>query len=244
MPLPKLPTRPAAILTFPRARTPGRRAAALRPAARSNTQAALAEDDDDLLVQPELDGMAAPAARGKSQIPAPARQVPPPAPRRAAARAERPVKAAPAPAKRAKARAQNAPRKLFVLDTNVLLHDPSSLFRFEEHDIFPPMMTLEELDHQKKGMSEVARNARQVSRSLDALVQDAKQLDDGLELSALGNKDATGRLMFQTTAIHSTLPSDLPMGKADNQILAWCGRCRRSTRSARSCWCRKTSTCA
>ena len=68
-------------------------------------------------------------------------------------------------------------------------------------------------------MSEVARNARQVNRSLDALVQDAKQLDDGLELSALGNKDATGRLMFQTTAIHSTLPSDLPMGKADNQIL-------------------------
>ena len=101
----------------------------------------------------------------------------------------------------------------------MLLHDPSSLFRFEEHDIFLPMMTLEELDHQKKGMSEVARNARQVSRSLDALVQDAKQLDDGLELSALGNKDATGRLMFQTTAIHSTLPSDLPMGKADNQIL-------------------------
>ena len=44
-------------------------------------------------------------------------------------------------------------------------------------------------------------------------MQDAKQLDDGLELSALGNKDATGRLMFQTTAIHSTLPSDLPMGK-------------------------------
>ncbi|WP_268608711.1 PIN domain-containing protein, partial [Escherichia coli] len=60
---------------------------------------------------------------------------------------------------------------------------------------------------------------RQVSRSLDALVQDATQLEDGLELAKLGNKDATGRLMFQTTAIHSTLPSDLPMGKADNQIL-------------------------
>ena len=161
MPLPKLPTRPAAILTFPsgeNARAQGR--STKTAAARSNTQAALAEDDDDLLVQPELDGMAAPAARGKSQIPAPARRCrrPPPAP---AARAERPVKAAPAPAK---ARAQNAPRKLFVLDTNVLLHDPSSLFRFEEHDIFLPMMTLEELDHQKKGMSEVARNARQSAR--------------------------------------------------------------------------------
>ena len=143
--------------------------------------------------------------------------MPPPAPRRRPPAPSAPSSRAGRP--RAKARAQNAPRKLFVLDTNVLLHDPSSLFRFEEHDIFLPMMTLEELDHQKKGMSEVARNARQVSRSLDALVQDAKQLDDGLELSALGNKDATGRLMFQTTAIHSTLPSDLPMGKADNQIL-------------------------
>ena len=109
--------------------------------------------------------------------------------------------------------------KLFVLDTNVLLHDPSSLFRFEEHDIYLPMMTLEELDHQKKGMSEVARNARQVSRSLDALVDDTEALDQGVPLSKLGHKEANGRLFFQTTAIASMLPSDMPMGKADNQIL-------------------------
>lgn len=57
--------------------------------------------------------------------------------------------------------------RLFVLDTNVLMHDPSALFRFEEHDVYLPMMTLEELDNHKKGMSEVARNARTVSRSLD-----------------------------------------------------------------------------
>ena len=110
-------------------------------------------------------------------------------------------------------------QKLFVLDTNVLMHDPSSLFRFEEHDVFLPMMTLEELDHHKKGMSEVARNARQVSRSLDALIQDQRLLDQGLPLSTLGHKDATGKLFVQTTAIASSLPSDLPMGKADNQIL-------------------------
>src|SRR5262245_6990628 len=64
-----------------------------------------------------------------------------------------------------KARPAGAP-KLFVLDTNVLMHDPTSLFRFEEHDVFLPMVTLEELDGHKKGMSEVARNARQASRSL------------------------------------------------------------------------------
>ena len=57
--------------------------------------------------------------------------------------------------------------KLFVLDTNVLMHDPTCLYRFQEHDIFLPMMTLEELDANKKGMSEVARNARQASRLLD-----------------------------------------------------------------------------
>src|SRR3546814_17392721 len=75
-------------------------------------------------------------------------------------------------------------RKIFVLDTNVLLHDPSSLFRFEEHDLFIPMMVLEELDTAKKGISEIARNARQVSRLLDELMQDKNytQIDKGLSL--------------------------------------------------------------
>ena len=60
--------------------------------------------------------------------------------------------------------------KLFVLDTNVLMHDPTSLFHFQEHDVYLPMVILEELDNHKKGMSEVARNARQASRFLDELV--------------------------------------------------------------------------
>ncbi len=111
-------------------------------------------------------------------------------------------------------------QKLFVIDTNVLLHDPSSLFRFQEHDVYLPMMTLEELDHQKKGMSEVARNARQVSRTLDALVHDSDHLDQGVLLSHLGNKDAKGKLFFQASAISNALPPDLPIGIADNQILA------------------------
>src|SRR5512141_1888526 len=118
-----------------------------------------------------------------------------------------------------KARTTETP-KLFVLDTNVLLHDPSSAFRFEEHDIFLPMMTLEELDAHKKGMSEVARSARQVSRTLDALVASCKTpIEDGIPLDALGNKDAAGRLFFQTTAAEASLPASLPAGKADNQIL-------------------------
>jgi PhoH-like ATPase len=112
------------------------------------------------------------------------------------------------------------PAKLFVLDTNVLMHDPMSMFRFEEHDIFLPMVTLEELDGHKKGMSEVARNARQVSRDLDALATDGL-LDPkaGIPLAKTGHREAGGKLFFQTTLLEIRLPAGLPLGKADNQIL-------------------------
>jgi PhoH-like ATPase len=117
---------------------------------------------------------------------------------------------------------QTGTTKLFVLDTNVLMHDPSSLFRFEEHDVYLPMMTLEELDDHKKGMTEVARNARQVSRTLDALIANTadETIEKGILLSKLGNKDARGRLFFQTRLQSADLPEGLPVGKADNQILA------------------------
>ena len=121
---------------------------------------------------------------------------------------------------RSKRTIRTGPPSLFVLDTNVLMHDPSSLFRFEEHDLYLPMTTLEELDNHKKGMSEVARNARMVSRSLDQLIAGTSgQLDEGIPLSKLGNQDATGRLFFQTHFSSSPLPEGLPEGKGDNLIL-------------------------
>lgn len=87
--------------------------------------------------------------------------------------------------------------KLFVLDSNVLMHDATSLFHFQEHDIYIPMVTLEELDDNKKGMSEVARNARQTSRFLDAIVGSTDtDIDDGISLKLHGIKDATGRLFL------------------------------------------------
>ncbi|HEF5152483.1 PhoH family protein [Burkholderia multivorans] len=145
------------------------------------------------------------------------------------ARDERPAAAKPAaaPARdtgattkaRGRKTAEAELQKLFVLDTNVLMHDPSSLFRFEEHDVYLPMMTLEELDNHKKGMSEVARNARQVSRTLDALVADAGPISAGIPLSRLGNRDALGRLYFQTKLADIAPVEGLPEGKADNQIL-------------------------
>ncbi|HWP10415.1 MAG TPA: PhoH family protein [Ramlibacter sp.] len=131
---------------------------------------------------------------------------------------KRPV---PEPAPRAARKAKpTGPAKLFVLDTNVLMHDPMSLFRFEEHDIFLPMIVLEELDGHKKGMTEVARNARQASRSLDALAgAQGADIASGLKLDTTGHREAGGSLFFQTSQLDSTLPIGLPQGKADNQIL-------------------------
>ena len=112
-------------------------------------------------------------------------------------------------------------RKLFVLDTNVLIHDPTSIFSFAEHDVFLPMTVLEELDNHKKGTSDVARNARSVSRSLDQLMElNGHDLTQGVPLSLLGNKEATGRLFFETHAVDVPIPAALPTFKGDNRILA------------------------
>jgi len=118
-------------------------------------------------------------------------------------------------------------KRLFVLDTNVLMHDPTALFRFAEHDIFLPMVVLEELDRGKKGMSEVARNVRQVSRFLDELMSlhNLDEISAGLPLNGalsigddLAEKDV-GHLFFQTQLQAARLPDSLPGNIADNNIL-------------------------
>jgi PhoH-like ATPase len=119
-------------------------------------------------------------------------------------------------------------KKLFILDTNVLMHDPSCLFRFQEHDIFLPMMVLEELDRGKRGMTEIARNVRQVSRFMDGLMAQFTTLDieDGLPLpmplSGIRNGDnlEPGRLFFQTRNLPHSLPDSLPGQSPDNAILS------------------------
>ncbi|HHL19592.1 MAG TPA: PhoH family protein [Thiothrix sp.] len=119
----------------------------------------------------------------------------------------------------------NSNKRLFVFDTNVLMHDPTSLFRFQEHDIFIPMVVLEELDRGKKGLSEVARNVRQVSRFIDNLMtQYDNGIDDGVPLMLDrhldSTKEASGRLFFQTTNFTSQLPDSMPGDVADNNILS------------------------
>src|SRR3990172_5643201 len=126
----------------------------------------------------------------------------------------------PMPSSRKRAAARKRLTKLFVLDTNVLMHDPTSLFRFAEHDIFIPIMTLEELDNNKKGMAEGPHNPRQASRFLDDIVSPAKgDIQRGIPLSRHPADTATGRLFLQTQAINGHIPPDLPMGRADNHII-------------------------
>jgi len=243
MPLPKMPTKPAVILSkedYPKAALPSTVKPIVNTIANESAKPAVLAKQKARLVTPTA-AISATNAPKKSAthtttpkavtiVAAPSVAVAPSAKSIPAAnvvgsnnKKVSPIKTSDARIKSGTSRAADkmGVTKLFVLDTNVLMHDPSSIFRFEEHDVYLPMMTLEELDDHKKGMSEVARNARQVSRSLDALVGDSDhhQICEGILLSKLGNKDARGHLYFQTKLQHIDLPEGLPVGKADNQIL-------------------------
>ncbi|MFG6447331.1 PhoH family protein [Roseateles sp. BYS180W] len=214
MPLPKPPTKRASRLE------PEAFATTLTPSKRARTPAPLATPPSVVAAAPVQPAAAAPAALlKKSTPPAPLSLVD----TQAAASPAAAPKDATKPSRTKARKSQGAP-KLFVLDTNVLMHDPTSLFRFEEHDVYLPMITLEELDGHKKGMTEVARNVRQVSRELDQLAAHHKAsslqaMAEGLPLDATGHREASGKLFFQTQLVDVALPQGLPQGKADNQIL-------------------------
>ena len=216
MPLPKPPASKAAILSpidFESQAAPRseRRASKARHEPVATQALDLSDGGTSLAAPPRKIGSAAPVApRGAVGMPT-----------KQATLASAPTAA---PKARVRTPRGTGPAKLFVLDTNVLMHDPMSLFRFEEHDVFLPMITLEELDDHKKGMSEVARNARQVSRELDALAafpkdESSPDIQAGISLAKTGHKDAGGKLFFQTMLMDVQLPAGLPQGKADNQIL-------------------------
>jgi PhoH-like ATPase len=105
-------------------------------------------------------------------------------------------------------------KKIFVIDTNVLLHDPHAIFSFEDNDVIIPIVVIEELDKFKKGIDEMGRNARQVSRFLDEFRQKGK-LSQGVPLEGGGNLRV--ELNHQSPQL---LPNELIATKADNRILA------------------------
>ena len=142
-------------------------------------------------------------------------------------------------------------KRIYVLDTNVLMHDPTALFKFEEHDVFLPMQVMEELDNAKKGTSEASRNARQVSRFLNDLIESQGSGEDHHPASrwccrtacSCAARAASGKLYFQT--------GNFDAGKRfgavipDNHILgADPGAEGEPTRTRRWCSCPRTSTCA
>jgi PhoH-like ATPase len=133
-----------------------------------------------------------------------------------------------------------------VLDTNVLLHDPTSLFRFEEHDIFLPMIVLEELDGHKKGMTEVARNGRQTSRTLDALagVQGADIAHGPASSTPPATAKPAASCSSRPSRWTTACPPACPRARPTTRSWAWWRRCASSTHRARWCWCPRTSTCA
>lgn len=110
--------------------------------------------------------------------------------------------------------------KIFVLDTNILMHDPTAFFNFQENDIYLPMVVLEELDNHKTGVSEVARNVRQANRILMELIAEAShaQIVAGIPVNNLSAN--SGRLFFQTEEFDSVQFLSLPGQKADNTLLA------------------------
>lgn len=105
-------------------------------------------------------------------------------------------------------------KKVFVLDTNVLLHDPKAILAFQDNDVVIPIVVIEELDKFKKGIDEIGRNARQVSRILDEYRQQGK-LSQGVALAGGGNLRV--ELNHQSPEY---LPHELIATKADNRILA------------------------
>ncbi len=105
-------------------------------------------------------------------------------------------------------------KKAYVLDTNVLLHDPQSLFAFEDNDVVIPIYVIEEVDTFKKDLSELGRNARQVARHLDAL-----RLQGHLA-QGVPNGDAGGKTFVTYTSREVAAEFFAEGHKADNRILA------------------------
>jgi PhoH-like ATPase len=88
-------------------------------------------------------------------------------------------------------------KKNYILDTNVLLHDPNAIHKFEENNIIIPIRVIEEIDHFKRELSELGRSARQISRMLDELrshgkLSDGVKLDNGGELRIMFNGELEG----------------------------------------------------
>ncbi|WP_374706534.1 PhoH family protein [Marinobacter sp. F4206] len=117
-------------------------------------------------------------------------------------------------------RAPQARKKMYVLDTNVLIHDPNALLNFEEHDVIIPMTVLEELDSLKSGKQAVAADCRQAIRNIDKLLGDSspKEIEKGVPIVRGKKADPLGKLLILMSTEHVESHS-LPEHLNDNKII-------------------------
>jgi PhoH-like ATPase len=103
-------------------------------------------------------------------------------------------------------------KKIYLLDTNVLLHDPKSLFAFQDNEVIIPLVVLDELDKKKQGHDETAKHARMVIRSLDkmringSIYKGVRTINGGLVRVELNHRDQC--------------PADLDPNRIDNRIIS------------------------
>lgn len=194
MPLPKAPTKKGSLLTQTMASSPSEMGAKI-PTDISTPSSTLSSAPKPPKIAPHTARKSQPIAHITPATP----HVTPAAPKVPTATAnlaKAPVTHKKVEHRRARKKdADTSTKKLFVLDTNVMLHDPSCFFRFEEHDVYIPLIALEELDAHKKGTTETARNGRSVSRMLDQLMAASPDdLEQGIPLNTLNKISFTEQL--------------------------------------------------
>ena len=107
-------------------------------------------------------------------------------------------------------------KKVFILDTNILLNNPLSIFQFDDNDVVIPISVIEEIDNFKKDMSDIGRNAREISRMMDKM-RTRGNLSSGIPI--FEEREDSGMLFVYLGHNMDILP-ELLASNTDNHILA------------------------
>ena len=107
-------------------------------------------------------------------------------------------------------------KKVFILDTNILLNNPLSIYQFDDNDVVIPISVIEEIDNFKKDMSDIGRNAREVSRMMDKM-RNHGNLSSGIPI--FEDRKDSGMLFVYLGQNMDILP-ELLASNTDNHILA------------------------
>ena len=107
--------------------------------------------------------------------------------------------------------------KKFILDTNVIISDPYCIRKFEENEIYIPLVVIEELDKLKKGQDEKARNARMFSRTIDKLMKKGKRTND--KMSTGVDLKHGGKVFVTVVDVDNDIPIGMNLSINDDMII-------------------------